>query len=98
MGMRPMDPDERWCFTRLLEWEERFDAVMNMYDRMISYPFIAPGRVEQARTLYKALKEDLREEYKRLGSRPERTVAQERWYDRTIHEGYTHLHAPTNSR
>jgi hypothetical protein len=99
MGMRPMDPDERWCFDRLMEREARFDAVMNMYDQTGQSPRMSADQVEKARDSYKALKDDLREEHRRVNdSRLDRTAAQERWYQRPIDSAHAHLKAPTNFR
>ena len=96
MGMRPMDPDERRCFDRLVQWEARFDAVMNVYDKTKSYAHVAPERVEEARGLYKALKQDLDAEFTRLNRTP-RTAAEDRWYAHTVQEAHAHLSARTTA-
>jgi hypothetical protein len=94
---RPMTPDEREVFERLLKWQARVEAIMEMYDKDRTY--IPALHIEQARVCYKGLKEDLRAEHKRLSnSQIPNTEAEERWYGWVIHEALGVLRAATNSR
>lgn len=91
-----MNPDEYSCFKLMTEWVRRIDEIFDLYDRERPYPFMSPANVTAGRELYTRLKNDLRDECKRLTHK--RTSTEERLYYPFVNEALVHLDAPTNAR
>lgn len=93
-----MTDDERSVYERLQTWAQRLNALMGRYGQRA---FISAAEIDEARAEYRAIKQGLHDEYKRsdtIRGRRELTPAEDRWYQRAIHQASAHLRAPINSR
>jgi hypothetical protein len=95
---RWLDDDERDVLARLETWHDKIDALMKMFDEHYVIP---RPRLDEARAVYREIKEILQSEFKRTSTdrgEAESTDAERRWYNATVHEAYVHLKgAPVNA-
>jgi hypothetical protein len=89
-----MSDDEQDVFRRLKDWAEELDSLMRLYtDRGL----MPAERRDEARAMYRNIKEGLRREYQRQNTQrgaAAQTAAERRWYERTVHEAFVRLRAP----
>ena len=98
MANRQMSDEERRIYARLTEWAARLGALIHLYtsDRGL----IPPEQHDEARALYREVKNALRAEHKRFRSRrgeASQTDAEQRWLQGTVHEAYLHLDSSARS-
>jgi hypothetical protein len=96
-GKPAMSKDERAVYERLTGWSDRIRALMGLY---ASNGRLPPNKRDEAREMYREIKDGLHAEYKRGATQrgaAAQTEAARSWYQHTVHGAWTQLQAPVNS-
>lgn len=92
-----MDGSKESVIQRLEAYLKRFDDLLAMLQGTL--PLRGEAKAE-AQAVYKALKTDLGEEYKRMStsrSREALTETEQAYYQPVIHQTFVELYSPTNA-